>query len=459
MRTSGRAGAAVVLAAVWAAAASGQVPAIPGAPPAVPPTVPGAPALPGGGVGGATPATAGPAAGGAGAGVGGVGTGAGAAGPRNLWSFILRTPEQKAACRQKLVECRTKFCNSRIGQMANGLLLQASPLTGGLLGPICPVPAGLGGPNAPPGVGPPNPADLAMDPNTPQGAAARIKAEENPAVIKAKIEALQFLGTVDCRYYPEAAAGLITGLRVEKNECVRLAAAKALANGCCCNPKIVKALLMVVNCSNKDGFPAEPSELVRAYAYVALERCMRRCVEAEPETPPEPPPAAKAALYDTLSPFGPTCDAHTPILLASYFPPGGGEPPEKIYAEARQALARGLKLSPETIARLSGPRNVADAVLPGVPRITPADVIARLDAVVANAARGPRERTSFVSTLPKREPEPPAASREFVMTAAAPTEMGRPVPVSVTAGPTAGPTASPAAPKSVMSLWKDANRR
>jgi hypothetical protein len=40
----------------------------------------------------------------------------------------------------------------------------------------------------------------------------------------AKVAAIEYLATVDCRYYPEAEAGLIAGLRAEKNECVRIAA-------------------------------------------------------------------------------------------------------------------------------------------------------------------------------------------------------------------------------------------
>jgi hypothetical protein len=241
---------------------------------------------------------------------------------------------------------------------ANNLLVPTGAFTGGLLGPICP-PPGLNGPGA---NGQPNPADLLKPPGSPEGAAARIKQEEAQA--KAKIAAIEFLATVDCRYYPEAEAGLLAGLRAEKNECVRIAAAKALASGCCCSPKVVKALLIAVNCSNKDGFPAEASELVRTYAYVALERCLRKCVEEEPEAPPEPPPAAKKAMYEALAPMGTTLDYFGHILLASYYPQEAKETPAQVYAEARQTLARGLKVSSQTVARMSGPKNVADAVFP-----------------------------------------------------------------------------------------------
>lgn len=264
----------------------------------------------------------------------------------------MMTPEQKG-------QCKAHFCNSRIGMFANNMLVPAGAFTGGLLGPICP-PPGLNGPGG--ANGQPNPADLAKSATTPEGAAAKIKQDEAQA--KAKIAAIEFLATVDCRYYPEAEAGLITGLRAEKNECVRIAAAKAFVSGCCCSPKVIKALLTTVNCSNKDGFPAEASEVVRTYAYVALERCLRKCVEEEPELPPEPPPGAKKAMYEALTPMGESVGYSAHILLASYYPIDAKETPSQIYADARQALARGLKISPQAIARMSGPKNVADAVFP-----------------------------------------------------------------------------------------------
>jgi hypothetical protein len=296
------------------------------------PTIPGAPTLPGGPV---------PAAPGA---TGATTAAPAAAPPNNIWSFFCKTPEQKA-------QCKANFCNSRIGQFMNNLMMPASLATGGLLGPCCP------GPNVP------NPADLAKPATSAQGAAAKIKAEEAQA--KAKIAALEYLATVDCRYYPEAEAALINGLRAEKNECVRLAAAKALASGCCCSANVVKALTISVNCSTKDRFPAEASELVRAFAFVALERCLRKCVEAEDEMPPEPPPAAKKAMYETLAPMGTIPDYHATILLASYYSLDSSEAPATVFAAARQALSRGLQLSPQTIARLSGPRNVRDSMLAG----------------------------------------------------------------------------------------------
>jgi hypothetical protein len=312
----------------------------------------------------------------------------------------MKTPAQKA-------QIKACFCNSRIGQFINNLMLPAGALTGGILGPICP------GPNAP------NPADLAKPATSAQGAAAKIKAEEAQA--KAKIAAIEYLATVDCRYYPEAEAALIGGLRAEKNECVRLAAAKALASGCCCSARVIKALTICVNCSTKDGFPAEASELVRTYAYVALERCLRKCVEAEPEVPPEPPAAAKKAMYETLQPMGSTPDYTAAILLAGYFSIDSTETMASLIAAARQTLARGLQVSPATLSRLSRPRNVRDAMLPAsakyvtiVPpattrRINPPEVPAEMPAPgapVSAEEMGSAERSESMAIAPRQEKRP-----------------------------------------------------
>lgn len=373
MGTRRNSAAVVVLVAllVVVMTAPAQQPAIPGAPP----TIPGAPALPGGPV----PAATTPAA---------AGTAAAGGAPKNIWSFFMKTPEQKA-------QCKAHFCSSRIGMFINNLLVPAGAATGGLLGPICP-PPGIGGP----GAGAPNPDDLKKSASSPEGAAARIKAEEAQA--KAKVAAIEFLATVDCRYYPEAEAGLLAGLRAEKNECVRIAAAKAFASGCCCSPKVVKALLISVNCSNKDGFPAEASELVRTYAYVALERCLRKCMEEEPEAPPEPPPAAKKAMYEMLAPMGDTFDYSGHILLASYYPLQPTETPAQVYANARQTLARGMRVSPQTLARLSGPKNVADSVFP--PESRPVVSLASITSLALPSL------PSFASirTSATRQPEPAA---------------------------------------------------
>ncbi len=340
------------------------------------PAIPGAPALPGSSI----PATTAGAA------------GAPAAAPRNIWSFFCMTPEQKA-------QCKAHFCNSRFGQFANNMMMPAGLMTGGMLGPVCP------GPNMP------NPLDANKPVTGPQGAADKIKAEEAQA--KAKIAAIEYLATVDCRYYPEAEIALINGLRAEKNECVRLAAAKAFASGCCCSAKVIKALTISVNCSNKDGFPAEASELVRTFAFVALERCLRKCIEGEDELPPEPPPAAKKAMYETLMPMGTIPNYTATILLASYYSPDSSETPDKILTAARLAIAKGLQLSPQTLARLSGPKNVRDSMMVGTAR-----------PISLGLPQINLPKLFPVASSPQEQP------RQYVLTVAAPAEPGQPIVVS-----------------------------
>jgi hypothetical protein len=366
------------------AAADGAAAQVPAAPPIAAPALPGAAAA-------ATP-VAGAAA-------------APAAAPKNIWSFFMKTPEQKA-------QCKAHFCQSRIGQFVNNLMVPAAGITGGLIGPVCP------GPNTP------NPEDLKKPVAGAQGAAAKIKAEEAQA--KAKVAAVEYLASVDCRYYEEAELALINSLRREKNECVRLAAAKAFASGCCCTPKVVKALTAAVSGTNKDGAPAEASELVKCYAYVALERCLRRCVEEEAETPPEPPPAAKQAMYELLVPLGVQADPGMYTLVAHYAL-SAPEPAAKVYADARQALARGLTLSPQTIARLSGPRNVRDAVMPNLAAVPSAPLADRLPAVKVS------DITNRLAVRTRETAEP----REVVMVAAAPPEPGKPIPVQTVTPPPA----------------------
>ncbi|MDB5310272.1 MAG: hypothetical protein JWO38_4474, partial [Gemmataceae bacterium] len=371
------------------------------------------------------------------------GAAAPAAGQNNIWGFFMKTPAQKVQCQQNMAMCRAQFCNSRIGQFVNNMLLPAGAITGGMLGPICPGPLAA------------NPADLQKPATSPQGAAARIKAEEAQA--KEKIAAIEFLATVDCRYYPEAEAALIVGLRAEKNECVRLAAAKALATGCCCTARILKALLIAVSCSTEDKFPAERSELVKAYAYVALERCLRRCVEAEPEPSPEPPAAAKQAVYETLTPFGPLADYTTQILMVSYFPPGGGDSSERVYESARRTLAKGLKLSPQTIAWLSGPRTVMDAVAPGYEPPRPGSLLEKMD------LRGAMAAPKWITTLPKSAPQPEALGASPAGASTAP-EWLKPVAVGAALptqpDPVADPKPTPLAGRgNLLNIFQDSRRR
>src|SRR5437588_4808962 len=103
-----RTGAAVAALLLAVGSASAQ-PAIPGAPPLpggpVPPAVPGA-------TGVAAPVTC------------AMGAAAGGGGARNIWSFFMKTPEQKA-------QFKAHFCSSRIGMFINNLLVPAGAATGG----------------------------------------------------------------------------------------------------------------------------------------------------------------------------------------------------------------------------------------------------------------------------------------------------------------------------------------
>jgi hypothetical protein len=223
------------------------------------PTVPAVPVVP------AVPAAAAPAA--------------AAAGGGNIWSKICLTDEQKA-------KCKAHLCASPLVQLLGGMLAPARAFSGGLMKPICPGPLT------------PNPADLAKPADSAEGAAAKIKQDEANA--KARRAAVRYLGTVDCRRYPEAEAALIASLRGDANECVRLEAALAFRNGCCCSKKVIEALTAAVS-GEKTADPAETSPRVRCVAAEALERCLasvcdtdkpkppeKPVVEPKPETPPEP---------------------------------------------------------------------------------------------------------------------------------------------------------------------------
>lgn len=250
-------------------------------------------------------------------GSGGIGT-SGLAAPvapaRNLWSFLC--PSQ-AQCDHIKAKC----CNSTLGKLFNSALLPIGGLTGGLIQPNCP------GPNSA------NPNDLAQPADSPEGAASRIKQDQ--AAAKARLEAVRYMATADCRYYPEAEAALINALRTDPVECVRIEAARAFASGCCCGKKVIAALTRAVNGDTKDGNPAERSECVRALAYVALCRCLE-CY-SEPPTPPEP--AARSPQ---------------PVVPATYYHRVEVAPSGGVLAEGRAAVARGMDISQATLRQLGG---------------------------------------------------------------------------------------------------------
>ena len=254
--------------------ARAQVPAIPAATPPALPAIPGAPPPP-------LPPVA---------------------PPNNLWSFLFPTPAQCA-------QCKAHFCASPLGQITAAMGQPMAAFTGGLFGNCCPL-NGL------------NPADLGLPPDSGQGAAALVKADAAGAA--ARRAAIRYLGTVDCRYWPEAEAALINGLRADKIECVRWEAALALQRGCCCTTKIILALTISVSGGDSDGFPAECSPRVRDAAAVALSMCVATqpgpvMIEAPIAPPPFeilPTPAPKKGTPpEPLPP--PTPDPKTAAKLAA----------------------------------------------------------------------------------------------------------------------------------------------
>jgi hypothetical protein len=180
--------------------------------------------------------------------------------------------------------CKAQFCASPFAQLLGNGLKPVSAFSGGIISPCCPIVTA---------------ADLANPADSPTGAAARIKADE--AAAKERRANVRYLGTVDCRYWPEAKEALINALRADRNECVRLEAALALMRGCCCNKATIQALVLTVTGSADDGNPAEVSERVRAAAFTALNACLCR-VEPEPVAviePTEPGPLPKEREADS----------------------------------------------------------------------------------------------------------------------------------------------------------------
>ncbi|MCI0377378.1 MAG: HEAT repeat domain-containing protein [Gemmataceae bacterium] len=180
---------------------------------------------------------------------------AGAAAPTsNIWSMLLPSAAQRAGCRAKII-------NSPLGEVLKSAAKPINIMSGGLLCGKCLAPTA---------------ADLAAlaaagKLDSAEGAAAQIKKSEAEA--KARREAIRYLGTVDCNYWPEAKDALKTALRSDPNECVRFEAALSLGRGCCCNEETIKALKHSANGSKADGFPAESSPRVRAAAADAFFRC------------------------------------------------------------------------------------------------------------------------------------------------------------------------------------------
>ena len=107
-----------------------------------------------------------------------------------------------------------KLCASQFGQMLNSMVTgPVGSMTGGFIPSICP-----------PASAAQAAALAAAQPGSAAATAAAIQASEADA--KARVAAIEYLGTVDCSRWPEAQKALINGLRQDPNECVRFAAAR-----------------------------------------------------------------------------------------------------------------------------------------------------------------------------------------------------------------------------------------
>jgi hypothetical protein len=210
------------------------------------------------------------------------------AAPRTLWNFLGISRSGHAACKQRL-------CNSQIGQMMNNAIAPMSGITGGMIPQFCsPVPTAA------------EAAAMANDKMVDPAVAAAAGIQASEAGAKARVTAIEYLGTVDCYYYPEAQAQILAALRTDPNECVRYAAARVLSNGCCCSKTAIDKLTVTVmgmaaidpKKKDKDtgmllatdDHPAETSERVRCAAMVALQHCLASVPPdpIEPELVPEP---------------------------------------------------------------------------------------------------------------------------------------------------------------------------
>ena len=204
---------------------------------------------------------------------------AAAAPQKTIWGFL-------GLSKSNLASCKDKLCASQFGQVLNNMTVPASAFTGGVVPLLCP-PV-------------PSASQIAAMPGGPNGAqavAAKIMKDEADA--KARVAAVEYLGTVDCRYWKEARDALLTALRADRNECVRFAAARVLGSGCCCSKEVIEKLRIVVS-GEEDADPAEVSPRVRAAAFAALQNCLAKVPEVIPPEEDVKPKLEKDT--DTLSP-------------------------------------------------------------------------------------------------------------------------------------------------------------
>ncbi len=305
---------------------------------------------------------------------------------------------QSSGCLNTLMaigqRCKAKLCASQFGQMSNSLITgPMGAVTGGFIPSICP----------PPGAAQAA-ALAASQPGSAAAAAAAIQASEADA--KARVAAIEYLGTVDCTRWPEAQKALINGLRQDPNECVRFAAARALNSGCCCNKKVIDAMRLCISGETTDGAPAETSVRVKGAAFSALQNCLMRVPE---ELPPEPQLPAPEGDRPRLTPVPPAPEsgsqrsAANPHIATAYKPPQRGP---ITYDEhlSRQSFSQTVEEARRALVQVS--KNTRPpTVMPARQRsVFGALVKARTDLAVTNQSRIREQKRPMSRTDQPREP-------------------------------------------------------
>ncbi len=344
--------------------------------------------------------------------------------PANLWTFLCPPPDKMAACKVKL-------CNCALGQMLNNGLRPASAMTGGLVPSLCPLV---------------DPAALAQPADSPGGAAARIEQDAKDA--KKRREEVRFLGLQDCHYWPEAQLALINALRADRNECVRLEAAWALGNGCCCGKAVIKALTICVAGSEEDGNPSENSPRVRASAEAALSHCLACYTEIVPVPPdgkkiegpggierPPLPPGGSAKTPDKLPGI-----SKAPVQPGDYYKQVEARSKQEVVEEARTVADRGVTTQVQVLsaAPSANPHSLSDIVRNAF----------NTAPVVSSAPEAPvvmEQNTQPIPVVPVSSPAPPLAQP-------LPTGPGsqKPAPAVPPTGPTSWKPAPAAPPSSAV---------
>lgn len=238
------------------------------------------------------------------------------------------------------------------------------------------------------------------------GAASQVKLDRANA--EKRIEAVQYLGTVDCHVWPEAEDALIGALRGDRNECVRLTAAQVLLNCCCCTKKVIKALTEAANGTDCDGFPAEKSPRVRAAAQTALEKCLTCFCDMESKCPDKncDKKAPEPKKLDDAPKKGPETGTTGQNLNEKYYDRVARMPSAEIVADAKKALNISIPLDFD-----GGSINQLDLIAAGEPG--PFDA----------GSRSPKPTSLVGFFMSKPEPESASVITERPLVAQKPVPM------------------------------------